>query len=57
LTFDLLTSKSIAVICQWWLTSLSTFMILGQSVHKLSSGNEKVIDRVTDICETIVLLE
>ena len=39
LTFDLVTSKSIGVICQSWPMSLWSFMIPGVSVLELSSGN------------------
>ena len=39
LTFDLVTWKSIGVICQSWPMSLWSFMIPGVSVLELSSGN------------------
>ena len=39
LTFDLVTWKSIGVICQSWSMYLWSFMILGVSILELSSGN------------------
>ena len=39
LTFDLVTWKSIGVICQSWPMSLWSFVIPGLSVLELSSGN------------------
>jgi len=39
LTFDLVTWKSIGVICESWSMYLWSFMILGVSVLELSSGN------------------
>ena len=46
-TFDLVTSKSIGVICQSWSMFLWSFMILGLSVLELSSGNH-LVDGPTD---------
>jgi len=56
LTFDLVTWKSIGVICESWSIYLLSFMILGISVLELSSGNHSVdgpTDRRTDMCKTI----
>ena len=39
LTFDLVTSRSIGVICRWWPMSLWSFMIPGLRVLELSSKN------------------
>ena len=39
LTFDLVTWKSIGVICQSWSMYIFSFMILGVHVLELSSGN------------------
>ena len=39
LTFDLVTQKSIGVICESWSMYLWSFMILGVSLLELSSGN------------------
>ena len=39
LTFDLVTWKSIGVICQSWSMYLWSFMIIGLSILELSSGN------------------
>ena len=59
LTFDLVTSKSIGVICESWSMYLWSFMILGKIVLGLSSGNHLVdrhMDIRTDMCKTINLL-
>ena len=56
LTFDLVTSKSIGVICQSWSMYLWSFLILGLSVLELSSGNHLVDGRTywqTDMYKTI----
>jgi hypothetical protein len=49
LTFDLVTWKSIGVICQSWSIFLSSFMILGISVLELSSGNHFTISGHRDL--------
>ena len=49
LTFDLVTWKSIGVICQSWSMYLWSFMILGISVLELSSGNHFTISGHRDL--------
>jgi len=43
LTFDLVTWKSIGVICQSWSMYLWSFMIIGLSILELSSGNHLTV--------------
>ena len=49
LTFDLVTWKSIGVICESWSMYLWSFMILGLSVLELSSGNHFTISSHCDL--------
>ena len=49
LTFDLVTWKSIGVICRSWPMSLWSFMIPGVSVLELSSGNHFPISSQCDL--------
>jgi len=49
LTFDLVTWKSIGVICESWSMYLWSFMILGVSVLELSSGNHFTISGHRDL--------
>ena len=46
---DLMSPKSIGVICQSWPTSLSTFRILGLSILQLSSGIDFTVSGPCDL--------